>query len=218
MLISSISYKGGVGKTTIATNLAVYFAQMGKSVVILDADESMNSLNWVESRDPDLPKIDVIAFSDKASLPKKIKELYTKYDVVLTDSPPSQDEISTMIILLSQLVLVPVLAKGKQELNTIRQLQERIENLEITKGKKIQYRLVVNEFDPRTALQTEFVKSLESLYPNIVLQSKLGNRIGYPEVTHQGRGVIESNHKKAKQEVKNLAEEILTVFNNIHHG
>src|SRR5580704_5623382 len=37
--------RGGVGKSLVAVNLAVYFAQLGKTVVLVDADASGSNLH-----------------------------------------------------------------------------------------------------------------------------------------------------------------------------
>ena len=44
------SSKGGCGKTTVATNLAVHFARSGKRTVVLDGDRQMSSLEWAHER------------------------------------------------------------------------------------------------------------------------------------------------------------------------
>jgi chromosome partitioning protein len=49
--------KGGSGKTTIATNLAGYFAKHGRHVVLSDMDRQQSSLNWLERRPASLPLI-----------------------------------------------------------------------------------------------------------------------------------------------------------------
>jgi len=49
--------KGGAGKTTLATNLAGYFANENKSVCLCDLDRQQSSLRWLAFRDPDLPAI-----------------------------------------------------------------------------------------------------------------------------------------------------------------
>ncbi|HSS64766.1 MAG TPA: ParA family protein [Gammaproteobacteria bacterium] len=49
--------KGGVGKTTIATNLASYFAVNGVPTAIMDYDPQGSSLRWLEQRAPEAPQI-----------------------------------------------------------------------------------------------------------------------------------------------------------------
>lgn len=49
--------KGGVGKSTIATNLAGYYARAGHKVMLGDADVQQSSRAWLALRPPGLPPI-----------------------------------------------------------------------------------------------------------------------------------------------------------------
>jgi len=53
--------KGGSGKTTIATNLASYFASRQQKPVLMDFDPQGSSLRWVRKRQPAQPAIHIIA-------------------------------------------------------------------------------------------------------------------------------------------------------------
>jgi len=52
-----INPKGGSGKTTVATNLASWFASRGMTTCLMDYDPQGSSLNWLAMRDPLAPKI-----------------------------------------------------------------------------------------------------------------------------------------------------------------
>jgi chromosome partitioning protein len=49
--------KGGSGKTTLATNLAGYFASQGRRVVLSDLDRQQSALDWLKRRSKILPRI-----------------------------------------------------------------------------------------------------------------------------------------------------------------
>ena len=49
--------KGGAGKSTLATNLAGYFARQGHAVMLGDIDRQQSSRSWLQLRPPGLPPI-----------------------------------------------------------------------------------------------------------------------------------------------------------------
>ncbi|CAN5127631.1 ParA family protein [soil metagenome] len=56
-VIAVVNPKGGVGKSTLATNLAGYFAKQGHSVMLGDADLQQSSRSWLAIRPATLPPI-----------------------------------------------------------------------------------------------------------------------------------------------------------------
>jgi chromosome partitioning protein len=56
--------KGGVGKSTLATNLAGYFAAQGHSVMLGDVDVQQSSRAWLKLRSPALPPIQAWEIED----------------------------------------------------------------------------------------------------------------------------------------------------------
>ena len=50
MIVCVGGIKGGVGKSLVATNLAVLRSTMGKKVLLVDADEQGTTSDWVDQR------------------------------------------------------------------------------------------------------------------------------------------------------------------------
>lgn len=63
-VIAVINPKGGVGKSTLSTNLAGYFAAQGYKVMLGDADRQQSSRAWLSLRAPGLPPISTWELSD----------------------------------------------------------------------------------------------------------------------------------------------------------
>ena len=56
-IISIANIKGGVGKSTLATNIAGYFASKGREVCLGDIDKQQSSQLWLGLRPPSISKI-----------------------------------------------------------------------------------------------------------------------------------------------------------------
>ena len=63
-----INGKGGCGKTTIATNLAVAYAKAGHGVALMDNDPQGSSTYWAAQRSPELPAIHLVQTHRRSSM------------------------------------------------------------------------------------------------------------------------------------------------------
>jgi chromosome partitioning protein len=97
--------KGGCGKSTIATNLASYYATRGRHVALADFDPQRSSVDWVGLRPEDAPRVvGVQAFEDG------LRAVPRNADVVVIDAPArAHGRELTELVRRAETVLVPVL-------------------------------------------------------------------------------------------------------------
>jgi chromosome partitioning protein len=104
--------KGGCGKSTIATNLAAFYAQQGRTPTIMDFDPQGSAINWLKRRPKALPTIHGIAAYKKPVQATRSWQLRVPdgTGTVIVDSPAgiSHDELRE-ITRDSTTILVPVL-------------------------------------------------------------------------------------------------------------
>ena len=104
--------KGGSGKTTIAINLASYFASRQQSPVLMDFDPQGSSLRWVKKRQPTQPPIQVIAAFEKDSRTTRAFQLRVPDNSthVIVDTPAAVESRAMPDITKdADKILVPVL-------------------------------------------------------------------------------------------------------------
>lgn len=112
MIISVTSLKGGVGKSTIAQNLAVLFAHDKYKVCVVDVDTNQSALRWSSFRDEELPAVPVYGLNDGMELAKNVKHLNQSYEVVIIDGTPSLSQVTSKIIVLADFLIIPILPSG----------------------------------------------------------------------------------------------------------
>ena len=90
MIVSFLNQKGGVGKTTLSTNVAYALSKRGYKVLLADADPQGSATSWAAVRgDLDLP-FTVIGMAN-ASLRQQLPRMQEQdgYDFVVIDGTPN---------------------------------------------------------------------------------------------------------------------------------
>jgi len=93
-----VNPKGGCGKTTIATNLAGYYANKGVSTSLVDLDGQMSSLMWVESRAKQLSTIECYTEVENFTSQRVIIDCPAQIHIGLTADLINQSDVIIMPI------------------------------------------------------------------------------------------------------------------------
>ena len=213
MIISVSNLKGGVGKPTVATNIAVCFAQRGNTVCIVDTDlGQQSSMEWAGNRAEDAMRVPVFGVQVK-QINKEVDELQKRYDVVVIDGTPQLTEIADRTILASDIIIVPV-APSIYDFRGFERFYERFEQLKGTKeakGEKVEAYVLLNKVNESTNLGKQIQEALDD-YQIPKLKTKLANRISYADSASVGMGVVEFKDKKAKEEIERLVDELIVIM------
>ncbi len=222
MIISIMNLKGGVGKTTLTTNLATCFAHDGLKVCIGDVDNSqLSSKKWKTQRGDAAPEIQVLGVSGYRSqtgfsadegkeLAHTVKTLDKDFDVVLLDGAPVFEELATWMILVSDLVICPIQTSAL-DVWTMKNIKQKIDQLAAI-GKEKEVLLLLNFFSSQRRLDKDIEQALNDLDLK-VLTNRLTSRVSYKEAIIDGLGVIETKDKKATDEMNLVYYEIKSYLN-----
>lgn len=220
MIISSVSYKGGVGKSTIAQNLTIAFAKDGHKVILIDADESAASSKWaaVRAEKEIEPFIQVIPKLDPRDIIPSIKRLYEDNEIIIIDSPPSLFPIVSKILLVSHIIIVPVAPKGGSDIWVTQSFLERYEEVRQSSDQVGKAFFILNMFKNNVNLHKAFAEALDENEENFgvkKLNTILHERVAYGEANSKGLGVIEYIEQKSKSEIESLYSEIINIYENL---
>ena len=159
--IMVMNAKGGCGKTTLATNIATYFADEGGKVTLADFDPQGSSIDWLAAREDYLgvPVIEGIAAWEKPLRPsrgtqhlimdvpagthgKRVEELLRRVQSLIVPVLPSQFDIRAGTRFIDELLatgrvsrkqtrIAVVANRVRENTRVYHQLEDFLRNLEI---------------------------------------------------------------------------------------
>ena len=104
-VLSIISQKGGVGKTTLATALAVEASRAGKKTVLFDLDPQASASFWMDTRKDTTLAITAIPAARLGHVLGAVRE--AGCDLAIIDTPPFAKDIAFEAAQQADFVLVP---------------------------------------------------------------------------------------------------------------
>ena len=184
--------KGGVGKTTLATNLATHYAVDGKHTVLVDADRQGSSKHWCEKR----------AGLDSAVLPvdgtRRDWQIAIPGDAqrIIVDGPAGAMGTDLKVFLdEADAVLVPVLPSTIDIEATVPFLDSLAQHPRVRKG-KLKVGLVINRMKPWTNASRQALAQLKAWpYPVV---AELRDTQAYVLLAGLGRGLYDYHSEQVR--------------------
>lgn len=196
-IITIAHLKGGVGKSTLALNLAICF-QDQLNVALIDTD-SQGSISDLKE---DLPGISII----QEEYFDHIKKL--THDLIIIDTPPYLSNRLPELFTLSDFVLIPTKA-GFFDMMAIRSTITLVKEAQAL-NPNMKAAIVLNMIKPRSGITAEVVELLKS-FSIPVLATMIHDRVSFTRSPITG-GVLTGGDTKAKEEITSLAGEIVDLI------
>ena len=197
--------KGGVGKTTLAAQLAVAWSQRGRRVALLDTDPQGSLAAWYEVRRKTLNG----SGSDKVTVATiggwrtaaEVERAAAANDVVIIDCPPHAETDARVAMRAADLVLVPVQPSPLD-------LWATRPTLDLASKEKRPVLLVLNRVPARALLTATMITRLGE-YQVRVCRKTVGNRVAFAHSMASGLTVLETKPTStASDEITALARDI----------
>jgi chromosome partitioning protein len=205
MLLVVGGIKGGSGKTTIATNLAVMRSMVSK-VLLVDADEQKSAWDWSQQRDVCTPSVlrgtfSTVCMSGKA-IYSNLLRLTQDYEDIIVDTGGRDTTSQRSALCVADKLLLPFKPSSIDiwTLSPIKGILAECVN------PNLQVYGIISQADPVGKDNLDAIEILKE-FPEIhTLECTVGNRKAFRNAASEGLGVCEHwpVDQKAYQEMKTL--------------
>lgn len=205
MIIVVGSIKGGVGKTTIATNLAVMRSATGKKVLLVDADEQTSTSMWAAQRDALGIETNwsTIHLTGK-SIRSQLERMRSDYDDIIVDVGGRETTSLRAAISIADSFLVPFKPRSL-DVWTLNDLQAVISDMRPA-NLLLKAFAIINQADSRGTDNEATLDILKECTELQCIDFTIGYRKAFANAASDGLGVCElkSADRKSISEIKNL--------------
>ena len=203
-ILAVLNLKGGVGKTTLSTNIAACLAAQDQRVLLIDADSQASALDWKNAREENsFPVVGI----PKPTIHKDITNISKGYDWVVIDGPPHANAVAKSAIAAADVVLIPV-QPSPYDVWASREIVALIEEVKTLKD-DLKAAFVVNRKIVGTAIGRDVSKALAD-YSIGMMKASICQRVGFAESAGSGKTVIETDkYGQGAREVKALVKELM---------
>jgi len=189
-----VNPKGGCGKTTIATNLATYYAVWNTSTVLVDLDPQQSSMEWLRVRPKDEGHIQGFNGLKGKIFPDEGTER------IIYDAPARTDTVKVArLIKLVDVVIIPVLPSAIDMRVTASFIANLIKQVRANNSHAI-IGIVANRTQKNYQSYRSLVTFLAKL--NVPFVGALRNSQNYIKAADTGVGIFEMSVSEAKVDMK----------------
>jgi chromosome partitioning protein len=213
MIINVGGIKGGTGKTTVATNLAIWLSKRKKDVLLVDADEQETATDFTTWREQTLKdETGYTAVKLTGDMRTQIAKLRPKYDYIIIDSGGRDTTSQRAALVACDLFLLPLQPRSL-DMWTLAKVKNMLVDIRAVKPTALRAVAFLNRADARSADNRDAGEMLSQAEDFEFIDISLGNRKSFATAAAHGLSVIEQQpqDEKAVMEVNALFKAIIEV-------
>jgi len=209
MILTVGNTKGGVGKTTLAVNIAIARSLLESDVLLIDGDEQNTALTFTELRSSQLGNAGYTAVSlHGAALRTQVRQLAPKYSDIIIDVGGRDTGSLRAALTVTNTVVIPVQPRSF-DIWAIDQMADLVrEAREI--NSEMRAVIILNAADAQGRDNQDAAEALQGIEGLEFLEISIGRRKAFPNAASAGKAVLEQSSKdqKAIEELNALLQVI----------
>lgn len=197
MILTVGNTKGGVGKTTLAINIAIARTLRGGDVLLIDGDEQHTATTFTELRNSQIGNAGYTAVSlHGAAIRTQVRQLVSKYNDIVIDVGGRDTGSLRAALTVTDTLLIPVQPRTfdiwavDQVVTLVKEAREINPSLRAL--------AILNAADAQGSDNLDACQALEGAEGIELLEFSIGRRKAFPNAAAMGKAVIEQIPKDPK--------------------
>jgi len=210
--------KGGSGKSTIAQNLAVYFARKPLDVILVDADKQNTTSSWLQRRADNKAAARVFGGEVSGDIRNACQDYANRYDLVVIDCGGFDSQELRSGLVVADLCLYPFRPK-RRDLMTVGRIVELI-NLSRSMNEQAKHFAVLSQCPSPSNQRARIDAALDACrelgLPALEHYTQMRN--AYDDADESGFSTLEYSDSLAAAEIEALGLEVSGLFETTAKG
>jgi chromosome partitioning protein len=217
MIVTTGGIKGGSGKTTIATNLAIMRALAGRDVLLIDADDQETATDFTALRSAQ--NANGAGYTSikltGATVRTETMKLREKFDDILIDTGGRDTTSQRAALTVSDILIVPFVPRSF-DVWTLEKVAELVEEMKAA-NPSLRAHTFINRADPRGTDNEDAAGVLRDNPTLPLLDAPIGQRKAFGNAAAAGLAVCEMKpaDPKANEEITRLYQFIFETGSDI---
>lgn len=211
-VISLLNHKGGVGKTTLCTNIGKGLQLLDESsnILLVDADQQGSLRDWHDASDG-MAGINVIGADRRQMLlQSKSIALSLKTNYMIIDTPGDMKEIHGAAISISDLIIIPIRPSPYDIWATLDTID--LIKTSMAANAKLKAIFVINQAIQNSTITNDVIGAL-NMHPEIYLAYKyICHRVAFAKCVNLGGTIYDSKDASAIREMHALVKYIFDLL------